>query len=99
MVPIKILETIKKDGYEIRREEYSGADYGVDENIILEMAYTPNGDFIGDPNEAKALVEKLGIAPEKSDPNHSVCSIGWSEKVKNIMDIVREQSMGLKLEI
>jgi hypothetical protein len=23
MVPIKILETIKKDGYEIRREEYS----------------------------------------------------------------------------
>lgn len=38
----------------------------------------------------KLLIEKIetradhikshGIEPEKSDPSHSVCSIGWSEK-------------------
>jgi len=78
--PINILSVIKKNGYEIRKEEYSNEDYGGEGTIVMEMAYTPFGDFIGNPKEAKALVEKFGIAPEKASPNHSVCSIGWSEK-------------------
>jgi len=77
--PINTLSVTKKDGYEIRKEEYSNEDFGGKGTLIMEMAYTPSGDFIGNPKDAKFLVEKLGISPEKADPSHSICSIGWAE--------------------
>ncbi len=80
MKPIRVLNVVKKDGYEIRSEEYDGSEFGIGENIVLEMAYTPSGDYIGNPKDAKNLVEKYGIAPEKAAPTHSVCSIGWAER-------------------
>ena len=81
MQPDRVLGIIKKQGYEIRKEEYSGPDYGMPEgkSVVLEFAYTPTGDCIGEPRMAEYLM-KRGISPEKASPDHSVCSIGWSEK-------------------
>ena len=42
------------------------------------MAYTPNGDYIGNLKDARFLCETKGIKPEKISPDHNVCSIGFS---------------------
>jgi hypothetical protein len=80
MKPIKITKVIKMSGYEIRTEIYSGKEFGMDTDTEMDSAYTSSGDYIGNPEDAKYLVEKKGISPEKASPSHSVCSIGWSEK-------------------
>lgn len=95
--PINILSVTQKDGYEIRNEEYSNADFGGEGTITMEMAYTPSGDFIGDPRMAKALVEKWGIAPEKSDPSHSICSIGWAEESQKYFGWSHRAIYGFKI--
>lgn len=66
-----------KSGYEIR-EEFWKTDPN-DEGHIMRQAYTPSGDYIGDSKFAHRLCTKRGIKPEKSDPAHCVCSIGFSE--------------------
>ena len=43
------------------------------------MAYTPNGEYIGDIKIACDLYEK-GIIPQLREPTHSACSIGFSTK-------------------
>ena len=40
----------------------------------------PEGDYIGDSVWAHRLIVKRGIKPEKADPSHNVCSIGFCEK-------------------
>ena len=50
------------------------------EHIIVKSAYTPNGDYIGDSKWAHYLIAKHGIKPEKANPTHNVCSIGFCEK-------------------
>lgn len=59
-----------KAGYEVREEKVA---------FIMKSAYTPAGDYIGNSKDAYRLCRKYGIAPEKSDPSHSVCSIGFSK--------------------
>ena len=49
------------------------------EFMELETAYTLAGDYIGDIERARRLCGEYGIKPEKSKPDHSVCSIGFSE--------------------
>lgn len=44
----------------------------------LEVARTKDGHYIGSPENARYLCEVKGIAPELSDPEHSVCSVGFS---------------------
>ncbi len=44
--------------------------------VTVEVCYTPEGDYIGNLETAKVLVEKKGIAPERVD-GKNVCSIGW----------------------
>jgi hypothetical protein len=95
--PINILGVVKEDGYEIRKEEYSNKDYGGEGTIVLEMAYTPSGDFIGDPKMAKALVEKFGITPEKIDASHSICTIGWAEKTQKYFGWSHRAIYGFKI--
>lgn len=46
----------------------------------MKSAYTPRGDYIGSPRDARFLVHKLGIQPEKWHKKHCVCSIGYSVK-------------------
>jgi hypothetical protein len=67
-----------KAGYEIRYEDWQRTKS--DEPTAMVAAYTPKGDYIGDSKFAKRLVTGRGIHPEKSNPDHSVCSIGYSVK-------------------
>jgi hypothetical protein len=79
-LPIKeVIKVIKKPGYEIRHEVIDGNEYGTPD-VTMRSAYNPNGDYIGDPKIARMLVVKRGIAPEKSDPDNNVCSVGYCEK-------------------
>lgn len=75
---IKVLSVRKyKIGYEIRTEEIS---IDAMSPTILKSAYTPNGDYIGSSRDANRLMVKLGITPEKADPSHNVCSIGFCKR-------------------
>lgn len=68
-----------KCGYEVRREMWDHGD--VDETEMC-TAYTPSGDYIGDPKDAYRLVHERGIQPQprKRKKTPSVCSIGYSVK-------------------
>lgn len=46
---------------------------------VMESAYTPTGDYIGSPLDAHRLCKTRGIRPQKTDPSHEVCSIGFCE--------------------
>lgn len=45
----------------------------------IVSAYTPQGDYVGDRKRAECLY-RLGIAPEKANPYHRVCSIGFCKR-------------------
>ncbi len=47
--------------------------------VLMKVAYTPVGDYIGDKKTAHFLCAKKGIKPEKASPSHKVCSIGFCE--------------------
>ena len=72
-------ERVFKIGCVIRKELWENPEKGKPP-MEMTMAYTPNGDWIGSPRETQRLVVKLGIQPQKSKPEHCVCSIGWSTK-------------------
>lgn len=65
-----------KAGYELRAELCRVHDMAA----TIVSAYTPTGDYIGDSQMAYNLIVKHGIAPEKADPEHSICSIGFCVK-------------------
>ncbi len=65
-----------KAGYILQREFISRSDDG----IWMTVAYNYNGDYIGDSKCAYIICKKHGIKPEKAQPNHKVCSIGFCEK-------------------
>ena len=65
----------KKWGYEVRTEIAVVCSTPFD----MFSAYTPSGDYIGSPRDAAYLCKRRGIAPEKADPNHGTCSIGFCE--------------------
>jgi hypothetical protein len=69
-----------KVGYEIRTILYSGEEAGGGEPFEIKSAYTPEGYYIGRSRFANFLCKKHGIKPELSDPEHNVCSIGFSER-------------------
>ena len=50
------------------------------EHVIVKLAYTPEGLYIGDSKTAHYLIVERGIKPELSDPTNKVCSIGFCEK-------------------
>lgn len=66
-----------KAGYEIRYETW---DRGDGHPVEMRVAYTPKGAYIGTSKMAHFLCVKRGIAPEKAEPEDSVCSIGFCEK-------------------
>ena len=74
----KLLKTWKyKAGYHVRYEEISGYEAGGCGPFVMRSAYTPDGDYIGTPKWARLLIIKRGIKPEKVNPDHNVCSIGF----------------------
>ena len=72
-----ISERVCNAGYILRKVilELPGTD-----PVEWTMAYTPNGDYIGEPRTAYLLCVKRGIQPQKQDSSHSRCSIGFSVK-------------------
>ena len=48
-------------------------------DVIVKSAYTLSGDYIGNKRTAHLLF-KRGIKPEKANPTHNVCSIGFCER-------------------
>jgi len=67
-----------KSGYEIREELWSMGSG--DEPTPMRQAYTPSGDYIGSSKWAYKLCNKYGVKPEKNKSDHTVCSIGFSER-------------------
>lgn len=72
----------RKWGYEVRDETHLvGED---EQKLRLKAAYTPSGDYIGSPKDARFLCAKKGIVPELAPKNNNcgsprVCSIGFNE--------------------
>ena len=64
-------------GYVVRTELW---EHGDDEPTKIKAAYTPNGDYIGNPVWAYRLCKTRGLKPEKTSENHCVCSVGFCEK-------------------
>ncbi len=90
--PRKVVKVLHYSvGYEVRTEvvdnlEYMGpvAKKWRDKSgrfMVMRSAYTPRGDYIGNPRDARYLVVKRGISMlQKTDSKHSVCSIGFNAK-------------------
>jgi len=78
---VKLLKTWKyKAGYHVRYEEISGHMARGGPPFVMRSAYTPDGQYIGSPKDARFLVVKMGIRPEKARPENNVCSVGFCEK-------------------
>ncbi len=78
---MQVLEVRRyKAGYEIRTEQRSEDECGIPGGMEVKRAYTPEGHYIGRSKWAHRLVVKWGIKPEKANPSHNVCSIGFCER-------------------
>lgn len=66
--------------YDIRDELWDSPCPDDSEPLLMRRtAYTKTGDWIGSSKNAYHLVHKFGIQQfEKTDPEHCVCSIGFS---------------------
>lgn len=75
-MPTEVIKVRRyRAGYEVRTERYTDP-----EEFLMKSAYTPSGDYIGNPKMAYRLCKVRGIRPEKSDPRANVCSIGFCGK-------------------
>lgn len=80
MKVIEVLDVKRyKAGYEVRTELVESPAEG-QEPQEMRNAYNPRGEWIGEPKVAHLLVVRRGIAPEKADPEHGVCSIGFCSR-------------------
>lgn len=66
----RVEKEVPKYGYKIVREYSECLPNGMD------VAYTMDNLYIGNPDTAKFLCEKRGIKPEKAREDCNVCSIG-----------------------
>lgn len=72
----KVLSTKDHDGIWVEKEEVWSSGPGDLTN--MKAAYTPSGDYIGDPKTAKMLVKKGITQFAKTKPDHCVVSIGFN---------------------
>lgn len=72
----ELMYAIKTPDYEIRMEKVAVGD----NTVPIASAYTLHGDYVGNPDDARFFILEKGIHPEKADPGHSVCSIGFCPK-------------------
>jgi hypothetical protein len=66
-----------KVGYEVRKEV---RNYGTKKahEVIGRSAYSPSGDYIGNPRMVKHLTDRGITIFEKGDPNGNVCILGFN---------------------
>jgi len=75
----RILKVVEHDGYEIRTEEVTGECPGPP--IVIDSAYATDGLYLGPPELAKFLTEKMHLTQfQRSRLEHTVASIAFSEK-------------------
>lgn len=73
----KVLKEIDRGSW-IEKEEIWGLEGNKDDDTPINAAYTPSGEYLGDPEFAKMLVKKGITQFEKTEPDHCVCSIGFN---------------------
>ncbi len=70
----------KKAGYEVRKIRLSGDDAFGGPTFEVRQAFTPQGDYIGNPKFAWRLCVKMGIKPELRTHTSGTCSIGYCKR-------------------
>ena len=99
-----------KGRYVLRKEIWYHSSN--EDGTPMDVAYTKDGLYIGDPSNAEFLCDKRGINPEINQAGHSVCSIGksdidgkwygWSHRAINgfaVGDVVKEGDCAYDPEI
>lgn len=81
MIKLFVAKRKYKAGYVVK-EEFWKLDETDPHPTPMKLAYTPQGELIGDVKTAKYLIVKRGIKPIRASKKHSVCSIGYSKKDK-----------------
>lgn len=76
---IEVRKVLKStdNGSWIEKEEIWGLE-GSDDDTPINAAYTPSGDYLGDPKFAKVLAKKGITQFEKTEQDHCICSIGFN---------------------
>jgi len=90
--PRKVVHVLRYAmGYEVRTALVDNLDYMRPARkwwnkpgrwLVMRSAYTPTGDYIGSPKNARYLFKRGINQIEKSKSDHSVCSIGFNPKDK-----------------
>jgi len=77
---IEVRKVLKStdNGSWVEKEEIWGLNGNTDDDTPMITAYTPSGDYLGDPDFAKMLVKKGITQFENTEPDHCVCSIGFN---------------------
>jgi hypothetical protein len=70
----KILSEEKFPNYVVKQEQCTMGD---DEPVNLESAYTHYGDYIGNPDMAKFICDKMKILPQLACEGDNICTIGF----------------------
>lgn len=70
-------------GYEVRDELWDAHFEDSDKPLLMKRnAYNLEGDWIGKSRFAYRLFHRRGIYPQKSNPEHCICTIGFSKRLK-----------------
>ena len=89
---------VYKAGYVLQKERrYWDEGDGKEHSFVMSSAYTPTGDYIGGGEWGYQLVTKRGIKPEKAQPGHNVCSIGFSESRQKWYSWSHRAILGFKI--
>lgn len=76
------LHEIDKGRFVIKTQQYSGDMYGLSGSETFEMksAYTHDGNYIGNVEDAEYICNTKGIHPQLVTEGNNTCSIGKSDK-------------------
>lgn len=80
MIVKEIVFRRKLAAYEIRHELIDGSEFN-GPDVVMKIAYTHSGLYIGDTKTAHRLCVKRGLVRlQKTHHSHCVCSIGFNEQ-------------------
>ena len=82
-----VLDIRRRKGYVIRKEVVDMWGYSSDllkykPGMVMDVAYTENGKYVGDPKSARFFFEKKGLTQLDVSKTGKTCNIGFSEKEK-----------------
>jgi len=66
--------------YDVHEEVWQLGSRGAPgDTLTVQVARNKQGDYVGSEKDAKFLCDQLGISPERTADDHTVCSYGYSE--------------------